>query len=89
LCAALFPGKVKNGFAHPTREMIMRYPFWEEIEQFTRILEAEAAGHPVDADHAASLARTLAHHYPAIARSMHLAIERLERNLGEATAAPA
>jgi hypothetical protein len=69
--------------------MIMRYPFWEEIEQFTRILEAEAAGHPVDSNHAASLARTLADHYPAIARSMHLAIERLEQNLSEPSAAPA
>jgi hypothetical protein len=67
----------------------MTYHCWNEIEQFAKILEAEAAGHPVDVGHAVGLARTLASLCPDIARSMHLAAERLERSFDQARSVPA
>lgn len=49
---------------------------WEEIDQLAEILEAEAAGRPVDYQQARSLAERLVTLCPDIARTMNLAAER-------------
>lgn len=49
---------------------------WEEIDQLAEILEAEAAGRPVDYRQARNLAERLVTLCPDIARTMNLAAER-------------
>jgi hypothetical protein len=52
---------------------------WEEIDQLAEILEAEAAGHPVDLDRARDLAEKLTQLCPDIAGTMSRAMERFSR----------
>lgn len=49
---------------------------WEEIDQLAEILEAEAAGHPIDVEHARSLAAQLSELCPDIALTMRRVVER-------------
>lgn len=53
---------------------------WEEIDQLTEILEAEAAGQPFDLDLARTLAERLTELCPDIARTMRLVMERVSRS---------
>lgn len=59
---------------------------WEEIDQLTEILEAEAAGHPVDEAKARDLAERLTRLCPEIARTMKLVIERFAPAVSSAAA---
>lgn len=49
---------------------------WEEIDQLAEILEAEAAGQPIDMARARALAQRLTELCPDIARTMTMVIER-------------
>lgn len=49
---------------------------WEEIDQLAEILEAEAAGHPVDVNRARELAERLIRLCPDIARTMNRVVDR-------------
>jgi hypothetical protein len=64
---------------------------WEEIDQLAEILEAEAAGQPIDIERARSLAHKLTELCPDIARTMHLVIDRVnqsaEQSAGQSAAA--
>jgi hypothetical protein len=54
---------------------VMQYR-WEEIDQLAAILEAEAAGHPVDVNRARELAERLIRLCPDIAKTMNRVVER-------------
>jgi len=60
---------------------------WEEIDQLAEILEAEAAGQPIDVELARSLAEKLTELCPDIARTMHLVIDRVGGTAAKAVAA--
>lgn len=55
----------------------MRYR-WDEIDQLATILEAEAAGQPVNSEIARELATRLKDLCPDIARTMSMVAERFE-----------
>ncbi|CAA7616712.1 conserved hypothetical protein [Candidatus Terasakiella magnetica] len=55
----------------------MRYR-WDEIDQLATILEAEAAGQPVNSEAARELATRLRDLCPDIARTMSMVAERFE-----------
>lgn len=59
---------------------------WEEIDQLAEILEAEAAGHPVDSNRALELAERLVALCPDIARTMKRVVERFAPQAAEAAA---
>lgn len=60
---------------------------WEEIDQLAEILEAEAAGQPIDVEKACTLAQKLTELCPDIARTMRLVIDRVNGPAAEAAAA--
>ncbi|MBI5163367.1 MAG: hypothetical protein HY985_05640 [Magnetospirillum sp.] len=51
---------------------------WQHIREMAAILEAEVAGHSVDADHAKRVAMALAEQCPAVANTMQRIARRME-----------
>lgn len=59
---------------------------WEEIDQLADLLEAEAAGQPVDSEQARVLAERLISLCPDIAKTMSRVVERFAPGAASAAA---